>query len=683
MRLWLDTETRSAVPISRGVCKYATGVRVLTFQYAIDEDPVTVIDLTRTYPSVEFLATLSRIDEFWAHNAEFDRTVLETTSWWPKVALARWRCTAALARMHGLPGKLSKLCEIFKLPLAEAKDVRGTSYIDLFCKPNKKDGCYSDSHSHPAEWASFLEYGKQDVIAMRAVYHKTPHWNSTPRMWNFWHLDQKINDRGVAMDLELSAGAVTATKRATRRMKDKVSDMTLGVVESATQRVRLLNYLADFGVVLPNLKATTVAIALEDERLPEYLKELLRIRQQAVKASTAKYQRILDQEVNGRLHNLLVFCGAQRTGRWAGRTIQPQNLPRPRHPAWELELSYAMFKTGTIEIYNPDEVMALASSCLRGVIVAAPKRKLVVSDLANIEGRVMAWVAGEKWKLAMFAAFDSGQGPDPYKVSYGRTFKVDPSTIGDADPRRQIGKVMELALQYYGGVGAFCAMADTYNLDLEELAASARSSLSHKTVEEATVLYAKALKRNRVYGLAKEVYIVCSALVLLWRAAHPAIVSFWYALDTKVKLAVRTPDIQYTVGEVSIDRRGNWLRICLPSGRYLCYPAPKIDDEARSTSFVGVNAFTKQWERISTYSGKIAENIVQAIAADVLMDGLLAAEIMGYHPVLSVHDEVIAEAPNQETHTDKGLSHCLVNSSPWAIELPLAAKGFTAQRYRK
>ena len=429
-------------------------------------------------------------------------------------------------------------------------------------------------------------------------------------------------------------------------MAARTVELTDGEVEATTQRDRLLAYMKDYGVTLPDLRADTVERRLEDESLPEHIKELLRVRQQASKASTAKYQRAINQSVGGRLRNLLVFCGAARTGRWAGRTLQPQNLPRPKHPQWEIDLAIRLFRGRAIDLYDADAVFGLASSSLRGLIVAEHGRKLVVSDYANIEGRDMAWVAGEQWKLDAFAAYDRGEGPDLYKVAYGRAFNIDPKELEDNDPRRQIGKVMELALQYYGGVGAFCSMAETYGLSLEELARSAWPVIPGSVKRDAQAAWHKALKRHRSYGLDERTWTVCHALVLMWRAAHPAICNFWAELDQACKMATRVPNKEYPVGRhISVDRKGAWLRIKLPSGRYLNYPAPRSDDY--TSSFMGIDPYTKQWRRINTYSGKRAENIIQGIAADHMVDGLLAADAAGYNPVLSVHDEAITEPPDR------------------------------------
>lgn len=679
-RLWLDLETRSPIPIKRGVALYSTKVEIIMDQWALDDGDVVIEDLTGSPPaSDELIYAAVHADEIWAHGAEFEQHALATVPWFPPIDPRKWRCTMALARMHGLPGGLDKLSTIFKLGV-EGKDKRGHELIQLFCVP-KKDGTYNDRRSHPKEWYEFLAYGGQDITAMRAVWRKCPKWNATRRMWSVWHLDQKMNRRGVAVDLKLCQGAVDATTIAKKKLRDKTTDMTLGVVESTTQIQRFRAYLEDYGVALPDLTADTVERRLEDESLPEHVKELLRMRQQASKASTAKYNRALTMHVGGRLRNLLVFCGASRTGRWAGRTFQPQNLPRPKTFPEDIEEAIKRFRNGTIAQYAPDDVLLLGASCLRGIMISAKGRKLVVADYANIEGRDMAWIAGEQWKLDAFAAFDRREGPDMYKLSYARAFNIDPSEISDDDWRRQIGKVMELALQYYGGVGAFCSMADTYGLKLEDLAKRAWPVIPHRVKLLAAEHYAKAKRRNRTYGLTPRIWMACESLVIMWREAHPAIVSFWFALDKAVAKAARTPGVSYPVGRVVVDRQKNWLRIRLPSGRYLSYPAPRVEEY--QTSFVGVNPYTRQWERLSTYSGKLTENIVQGSCADRMMDGLLAADAAGYDPVLSVHDEAITEPPDLPEFNDKALSKIMVNASAWSVGCPMSAKGFTAHRYAK
>lgn len=338
-KLFIDTETRSRVPITHGTAKYATGVEVIVVTWSANGDKVRRWQPLR-HPRVpdDLVYTVEVADEIWAHKEYFDRTMLNTTPWWPKehAPTSKWRCTMAQALMHGLPGGLDKLCHIFKVDEKKAKK-DGTNYIQLFCKPNSK-GVYNDWNSHPKEWAEFVDYAENDIWAMMEVHKKMPKWNLTPTELGLFNLDQEINDRGFAVDLDMAEHMVRATTAEKKRLADRVSDLTDGVVERATQRDLLLGYLLlEFDTQLPDLKADTIERRLEDPELPEFVKELLRIRLQATKASTAKYRRVLQSHTGGRIRGGLQFCGANRTGRWAGRVFQPHNLPRSQYKFKDIE----------------------------------------------------------------------------------------------------------------------------------------------------------------------------------------------------------------------------------------------------------------------------------------------------------------------------------------------------------
>ena len=265
MRLWIDTETRGP-NFALGLARYALTVEVIMIQWAVDDGPVHVEDLTVGAPSAALIKAATKADELWFHECAFDRTVLETTDWWPKFPLTKYRCTGALALMHGLPKGLDKLCQIFKVKDNEAKHTEGKSLIQLFCKP-RSDGGYNDRHSHPIEWEKFLGYGGSDISAMRAVWRSCPKWNATPRLWAGWHLNERMNMRGVGVDLELCQGAKELTEIAKKRMGDRTEELSLGEVERTTQVARLRAFCAEYGVHLPDLTADTVERRLEDESL--------------------------------------------------------------------------------------------------------------------------------------------------------------------------------------------------------------------------------------------------------------------------------------------------------------------------------------------------------------------------------------------------------------------------------
>jgi DNA polymerase len=303
-----------------------------------------------------------------------------------------------------------------------------------------------------------------------------------------------------------------------------------------------------------------------------------------------------------------------------------------------------------------------------------------VADLSNIEGRKVAWLAGEQWKLDAFAAYDDGTGHDLYKVAYARAFGIDPADVDDGD-MRQIGKVMELALGFGGGVAAFVSMAAVYGIDLEEMADKALPSIPSNVLRDArrTLIWAKQNKRT--LGLSDKVYVVCEALKVLWRNAHPAIVSLWSECETAAFNAIQYPNTEFRAGRCMFDRKGAWLRIRLPSGRYLCYPSPQIADG--KISYMGVNVYNKRWHRIYSYGGKLVENITQASSRDILADAMPRAEAEGYLIILTCHDELNTEVPNSTEFTEARLVEIMSTPPSWAEGIPLSAKGFETLRYKK
>ncbi len=362
----------------------------------------------------------------------------------------------------------------------------------------------------------------------------------------------------------------------------------------------------------------------------------------------------------------------------SGKVYQPQNLPRPTLKQWVIDLGIPALKEGWSDIVaEPNELM---SSCLRSVICAPKGEHLVVADLSNIEGRVLAWLAGEKWKLDAFRLADEGKGQDLYKLTYGRTFGVNPAEV--TKQQRQIGKVEELALGYRGGVGAFLTFATAYGVDLDELAQHVRGAIADELWREAEAAYPWFVEKKATHGLSQETFIALDAIKRGWRQSHSAISAFWLKLEEGCVRALAGETVK--IGRLVLDRRGVWLRIRLPSGRYLCYPRAEDIRETKDMgviSFYGVDQISRKWKRITTHGGKLAENVTQAVALDVLAEALLRAENEGLRVVLSVHDEIIAEAPLEKT--EKDLVRVMTTTPTWGAGLPLNAAGFTADRYRK
>lgn len=685
MKLWLDTETFSETPIKHGTYRYVADCELMVVSWAVDSGPVVVEDLTECSPSAALQLALFDADEVWAHNAMFDRGVIVKHFAGIAPPLERWRCMMVRALSHSLPGGLDKLCEILQVPVDQAKHKAGGELVRLFCMPRPAMSKLrrATRETHPVEWQRFLDYAANDIEAMRAIDARLPVWNYQGFELDLWHLDQRVNDRGFAVDVALAESAIHAIDIEQTRLRGAAWAHSDGALASATQRDALLEHiLAEYNIALDDLRKSTVERRLADPDMPEGLRELLRIRLQACTTSTSKYRAILKGHTDGRLRGTIQFNGAGRTGRRAGRTFQPQNLPRSSHGFDQVaqEQGITAIKGDVADLVT-DNVMQLTADCIRGVVVATPGHKLVVADLSNIEGRMLAWLAGESWKLQAFREFDAGVGEDLYKVAYGRAFKIDPAKVDKG--QRQIGKVMELMLGYEGGVGAFLTGAATYKFDVEDLGVTAYDTIPGHVLHEAVEFYDWTVKKKRsTYGLSRTAFVVCDSLKRMWRAAHPNVVALWRELEATCIDAVESPGKTLTCRRFKVRRDGAWLRVGLPCGRrVLCYPQPRVDDG--KLSYMGVNQYSKKWSRIGTYGGKLVENATQAAARDVLADGEVAAAQAGYGEVLPVHDEIVAEVPDTPEFSAQGLAHLMCSNSPWADGLPLAAAGFETYRYRK
>ncbi|MEG5873532.1 DNA polymerase [Enterobacter ludwigii] len=701
--LWGDLETYCEIPINNGTHAYAEGVEVMLFAWAIGDEPVSVWDLTAGEPIPSRLrkAIADPDTLLYFHNSHFDRTVLRHAM--PELApdVTRWRDTMVQALAHSLPGALGALCEVLGVPQDKAKDKEGKALIQLFCKPRPKNSKLrrATSKTHPEEWRRFLAYAGLDIEAMREVYKRLPKWNYQGTELAFWHRDQQINDRGVCMDVQLAQAAIEAVDQEQKRLAKRTQVMTEGEVQAATQRDALIKHIVEsYGVELPDMQRSTLERRMADPDLPSAVKELLAIRLQASTTSTSKYKSLMKGvSSDGRLRGTLQFCGASRTGRWAGRLFQPQNLPRPSLEQEQIDEGIEALKAGCADLLF-DNIMELTSSALRGCIMAPAGKKLVVSDLSNIEGRKLAWLAGEQWKLDAFRDYDTlildqdgapiwdaaakdfkRRGPDLYKLAYARAFNISPDDVDKY--QRQIGKVMELGLGFGGGVAAFLTFALVYGLDLDELANAALPNIPRDVIREAKSWYDESVKRKSTYGLSERVFIACDSLKRLWRRAHPATCDFWYELERTVRAAIATPQKTLYCGYLKVRRDGAWLRIQLPSGRALCYPSPSI--EKGNITYQGVNSYSRKWQRLKTYGGKLVENVTQAAARDVLAGNMPLIEDAGYSIVLTVHDEVITEAPDTDDFNDKALSALLSTNPEWAPDIPLNAGGFEAYHYRK
>lgn len=702
--IWFDCETFNDVPINHGTYKYAESCEGMIVTYAIDNGPVAACDITAGDTLPDDLAyMLDDPDEpICAHFAMFDRNVLRLArnmrQWLQgrEIPIHRWRCSMTKAYAHSLPGSLDKLCTVLKVPYDLAKQKDGKRLIHLFCKPRGDNVKIKRAtrETHPAEWQKFIDYAVSDVEAMRFVYNKLPNWNYEGKELDLWHLDQRINDRGITVDVEFANAAIRATDRAQRLLKKQVQETTSydeatgEGVESATQRDALLAYiLEEHGVDLPDMQKATLERREQDTSLPDEVRELIRIRLAASTSSTTKYKALIrGVQDDNRLRGTLQFCGAMRTGRWGGRQFQPHNMPRPDMTKTAIALAIDAVLVDALDLVHPEPMRALANS-IRGCVVAPPGKKLVIADLKNIEGCSAAWLADEQWKVDAFhAVFKNPALPDLYKLAYARAFNISPDfdeTTVEGYFMRQIGKVLELFMQYEGGVGAFITGAATYGIDLDKMATLARPSIPADVWAEAVNFYDWSIESKRsTFGLSQLVFCVCDSLKRMWRRKHPCIVAYWKDLKEMAVVAVNNPGVWHDCGKVKFRRDGAWLRMKLPSGRYLCYPSPQVNAKGE-LSYMGVSQYTRQWCRIKTYGGKLFENLCQAFARDVLAYQMPEIDAAGYEIVLTVHDEDGTETPDTPDYTVDRLVAMMTKELAWAPGLPLAASGFETYRYRK
>jgi len=688
--LYGDTETFSECDLIKcGSARYAEdpSTEITIAQWALDDDEPTVWDCTARGKPHAFIELLKAPDTLLVfHNVSFDMAVMRHC-WGLDLPPEKFLDTMVKGLAHGLPGSLDKIGQIVGLEADLAKDKRGRELIQLFAKPRPKNSTLrrATRETHPEQWAEFLEYSRQDIVAMRAIHQRLPSWNYKPggAELALWHLDRRINERGIAVDTELAVAAIDAVAREQKRLKHEVTQHTDGLVTNASQRDNLLSFIcAEYGVTLPDLKADTVRRRLEDPDLPEGVKLLLSIRLEATKTSTAKYKALINAvSSDGRLRNTMQFAGASRTARWAHRLFQPGNMPRPDMKQDEIDEGIDTLKAGCAELFF-ENTMRLTANTVRGCIIAPPGKKLVISDLSNIEGRGLAFLAGERWKLKAFAEFDQGIGADLYIRAYAAAFGISPEEV--TKKQRQIGKVMELGLGYEGGVAAFLTFAAVYGMDLEELADAVWAAASEEALAQAKGMYEWFKKQKRsTLGLPERVWVACEVLVLGWREAHANTKALWKAAGDSVRAAIQNPGETFPIGQhLKARRDGAWLRIRLPSGRYLCYINPKVEDDGQITYF-GVNQYTRQWGPIKTYGGKLVENATQAFARDILAYNMPAIERAGYEIVLSVHDELLTETPDSGEFSVDTLSAMMATPPPWAEGIPLAAAGFETLRYRK
>lgn len=640
--LSIDIETYSSVDLAKsGVYRYAEApdFEILLFGYSVDAGPVQVVDFAcgEKIPKEIQQAILDNNVTKWAFNAQFERICL-SKYFGIHLAPDSWRCTMVWSAYLGLPLSLEGAAIVTgadKKKLTKGKEL--IRYFSVPCKPTVTNGGRTRNlpEHAPEKWNSFKAYNLRDVEVELSIQEKLQKFPMPEEEWNNYILDQQINDRGIQLDLELVKKAIQCDEKVREELTSRLKELT--DLDNPNSVVQMKSWLSEKGLETDSLDKASVKALLKEA--PEHLSEVLELRQLLAKSSVKKYTAMENAVcTDGRARGLLQFYGANRTGRFAGRLIQVQNLPQ-NHLS-DLEQARRLVRGGhfdALEILY-DSIPGVLSELIRTAFVPKKGYKFIVADFSAIEARVIAWLAGETWRNEVFATHGK-----IYEASASQMFKVPLEEVTKGSPLRQKGKIAELALGYGGSVGALKAMGA---LDM---------------------------------GLTEE---ELKPLVYAWRNANPNIVRLWWDVDRAVKEAL-TERCRTETHRIRFEYRSGMLLIWLPSGRQLTYVKPRMGINSfgsEAVTYEGVGA-TKKWERIESYGPKFVENIVQAISRDLLCHSMRNLDESGLNIVMHVHDEVVLEVPLEICVQDV----CVLMGQvpPWAHGLLLRADGFECDFYKK
>ncbi|HGD5021767.1 TPA: DNA polymerase [Streptococcus agalactiae] len=645
--LSIDLETYCEVDLRKsGVYHYAEddSFEILLLAVSVDNGPVTVYDLTKENLPDQILQALVNDSIIkWAFNASFERICL--SNWLKKhhpkllsegfLSPNSWRCSMVWSAYLGLPLSLEGVGTVLKLKdqkLKEGGDL--IRYFCLPCKPTKINGGRKRNFPHhaPDKWAAFINYNKRDVEVELAIKDKLRNHPVPDFLWEEYHQDQNINDRGIGIDVDFVKAAITIDEESKSKIQEELKELT--GLENPNSVLQMIGWLREHGVTTNSLDKKAVKELLK----VVYAKttKVLKLRQQAAKSSVSKYQAMVNCVcLDGRARGMFQFYGANRTGRWAGRLVQLQNLPQNHLP--DLKEARDLFKTGDLEatdlLYGTQDTL---SQLIRTAFVPSDGKKFIVCDFSAIEARVLSHLAGEKWRSMVFE-----QGKDIYCMSASQMFGVPVEKHGHNADLRQKGKIAELACGYGGAVGALKAMgAIDMGLDEQEL----------------------------------------QPLVDSWRQANPNIVLFWWDVDKAVKTAVKYQKQTETHG-IQFKVRKGMLFITLPSGRKLAYVKPKMGENqfgGESVTYEGTGT-AKRWERLESYGPKFVENIIQAISRDILAYSM--KQLKDFRIVGHVHDEIIIEC--DQSQNLEQIATLMGKAPYWMPDINLRADGYECLFYQK
>lgn len=715
-RLHIDFETRSRLDLKKvGVDKYSKhpSTDVWCLGYAFDDEPVQLVpfypghasgwmnagwddDLDRIAGHIQSGGIVA------AHNAAFELAIwnnILVPRWdWPELHAEQTRCTMAMAYAMGLPGALEKAVKAVGLDIE--KDMQGHRLMMQMARPRRVEDDGTVVWWDDADRRNRLHaYCRQDVEAERALDKRL--FDLSQSEQRIWQLDRVINERGIPIDRPAVEKAIEIVKLEKQALNEQMAELTAGEVSACTNVMQLKDWLNSFGLDTPGVGKADLNALLDREDTPDICREAIELRQQAAKSSVAKLDKMLEvASEDGRIRNTMQYHGPS-TGRWAGRMIQPQNFPRPRIELWEIEsiMDDLDGDESPAELHEKLHVLhgapiEIISDCLRAFIAAPPGYEFVAADFSNIEGRKLAWLAGEETKVQAFRDFDAGHGYDIYLVTAGGILGVHPL---EAKPHRlELGKVPELALGFNGGVGAFDSIAQVYGVNMAEHYPEIVRVAKDRHIDAA--MKAFDVRGHMGGPEIREAWIASEIVKLGWREQHPMICKYWQDLQDAAINAVRNPGKVFKAGAASRQiqyRLVGWCLWCrLPSGRLLCYPYPEIKyvpapwDDSDDPQMIpqlrhmGVDSTTGKWRREATYGGKLAENVTQASSSDILREAMLRAEDAGYPIAFHVHDEAVAEVPTFFGSLEEFESIMSVVPD-WAEGMPIAAKRWRGVRYRK
>jgi len=664
----LDYETRSAAELKTvGASAYFEhgSTDVWCAAYAFDDETDIKLWWFDDDPPQDLLDHIAAGKLVIAHNAAFERTctnLLMTKKYgWPKITIEQTRCTAAMCRAMSLPGDLGRAA--MALNLTEKKDAEGSRTMMQMAKPRGKNIPY-EWWDLPQKRFVLGEYCKQDVRTEKGICEKVRVLDPVEN--RVWMLDQHMNERGVRIDVAAVKDAKFIAAHSLNKLNKEIAHLTRHEVGTVNSHGALKTWLGSQGYEVDSTDKEAMERLSEREDLTPLVRRVCGVRQEAGKSSVAKLESMLDRlSIDGRVRENLIFCAAH-TGRWGGVGIQMHNFPRPEE--WYEDDAHMANVFDVLSTRDPALVELLLgyplhviANALRGFVIADPGKVLLRADFSNIEGRVLAWLAREKWKLQAFRDFDTivgfdeyggkiRKGEDLYKLTAGGILGKPAKEVTKKE-RQERGKVPELALGFQGGVGAFQAMAKTYGVKIDD--------------HEADLIK------------------------LAWREKNPNIKQYWYDIEDAAMSACVRRGVRVDVDRVSFAVAQKVLWCKLPSGRLKAYPDPQIrevetpwGETKEAVTYMAINSKTKKWERHKGYGGHFVENIVQAVARDVMRDAMLRSEEQGYPLVLTVHDELVAEV--DEDRADVSAYEALLCELPaWADGLPVAAEGAANRRYGK